>query len=201
MSEIPLADIVRFQYAVGAEDLYDWLGAREDAPRPEILKALQARRAWAQAQQSNPKFREAAVWLIRNYEAVLVLLVDEPERYRIMRQRYDRHRRLNLLREVVHVMAKDAINPADVSFFHRFGDKLNLERWDVEQVLREARGALEAVERRLSLPEVLRKVREKGIPESQIEATLRLGRANGLSTQEVAMVLLDELKRWSRASA
>ena len=73
--------IHRFLAEVGEASLFDYYGAPPDAPDADLEALIGARRQWAQAQQTNPKFRAEAVWLIRNQTAIRKALLKERESY------------------------------------------------------------------------------------------------------------------------
>ncbi|HJN74044.1 MAG TPA: hypothetical protein QGF58_08950 [Myxococcota bacterium] len=81
MKALDYSDISQFLSSVGRDSLFDYYGVRADAPSPVIEQALAERRRWAQAQQSNPKYRREAVWLIRHNAHLKQLLLQERERY------------------------------------------------------------------------------------------------------------------------
>jgi len=76
-----LDEIHRFTQSVEQPDLYAYLGIEQSADKSAITHALQVRRSWAQGQQANPKFRQEALWLIKNIKLVKTALLNESERY------------------------------------------------------------------------------------------------------------------------
>ena len=63
LSSDELSEIERFALFAGKGDLYEYLQLDRDAPEPQKLSALETKRTWAQGQQSNPKFRQEAMFL------------------------------------------------------------------------------------------------------------------------------------------
>ena len=70
-----------FLSARGAADLYAYLGASPEDPADQLARLISERRRWAQAQQSNRKFRDEARWVIQNMELVQRVLVQEGSQY------------------------------------------------------------------------------------------------------------------------
>lgn len=81
MKALDYSDITQFLQTVGRDSLFDYYGVRADAPTPVIEQAIAERRRWAQAQQSNPKYRREAVWLIRHNSHLKQLLLQDREQY------------------------------------------------------------------------------------------------------------------------
>ena len=76
-----LDDIHRFTASVDAVDLFAYIGVERDADKAAITHALQVRRSWAQGQQANPKFRQEALWLIKNIQLVKSALTSDQSLY------------------------------------------------------------------------------------------------------------------------
>ena len=76
-----LDEIHRFTQSVEQPDLYAYLEIEQSADRAAITHALQVRRSWAQGQQANPKYRQEALWLIKNISLLKTALIEESERY------------------------------------------------------------------------------------------------------------------------
>jgi hypothetical protein len=70
-------EIERFLTSVGKATLFEHLALAETASAEEVEAALAKRRAWAQGQQSNPKFRTEAIWTIKNMGLLKRALLQE----------------------------------------------------------------------------------------------------------------------------
>lgn len=81
MKALEYNDISQFLQSVDRDSLFDYYGVRPDAPTPVLEQAIAERRRWAQAQQSNPKYRREAVWLIRHNSHLKDLLLQNREVY------------------------------------------------------------------------------------------------------------------------
>jgi hypothetical protein len=77
MTPRDLDDIKRFLSSVGKSTLFEYFGAPTDAPDDDVLAAIKKRRTWAQGQQSNPKYRQEALWVIKNVARCRRAMVDE----------------------------------------------------------------------------------------------------------------------------
>jgi hypothetical protein len=77
-----LSAVEAFLQQRGATDLYAYLKLTDDADLAEVEAALKKRRRWAQGQQSNPKYRSEAVWLIKNLSTLHHVLLEQGADYR-----------------------------------------------------------------------------------------------------------------------
>ena len=77
-----LEAVGQFLQQQGADDLFVYLKLDADAGPEAVGAALKKRRSWAQGQQSNPKYRTEAVWVIKNMSSLRHLLVDNLDTYR-----------------------------------------------------------------------------------------------------------------------
>ena len=77
-----LDEIHRFTASVEKPDLYAYLDIEPDADRDAITHALQVRRSWAQGQQANPKYRQEALWVIKNISLIKDALIGSAETYK-----------------------------------------------------------------------------------------------------------------------
>ena len=77
-----LDEIHRFTASVEKPDLYVYLDIDPDSDRDTITHALQVRRSWAQGQQANPKFRQEALWVIKNIGLIKEALIGGAAAYK-----------------------------------------------------------------------------------------------------------------------
>ena len=59
----------------GSATLFAYVEIPQTAPIRDTESGLDNRRAWAQGQQSNPKYRTEAVWYIQNYTRIREVLL------------------------------------------------------------------------------------------------------------------------------
>lgn len=76
-----LEDIERFFAGLGHKTPLAYYGLLEDAASEDIESAIKKRRAWAQGQQANPKFKTEALFLIKGNALLRRLLLDERDAY------------------------------------------------------------------------------------------------------------------------
>ncbi|MEC8422404.1 MAG: DnaJ domain-containing protein, partial [Myxococcota bacterium] len=76
MNPRDLDHIQRFLTTVGRSSLFEYFGVEPDAPDDGVEAAIKQRRAWAQGQQSNPKYRQEAIWVIKNIARCRRAMVD-----------------------------------------------------------------------------------------------------------------------------
>ena len=81
MESRDLEQIDQFLGMVSKSSLLEYYELAADASGDDAEQAIKRRRGWAQGQQANPKFREEALWLIRNQALLRKVLVDEREDY------------------------------------------------------------------------------------------------------------------------
>ena len=66
MNQRDIDTIHKFVTNQGVTDLFAYFGISRSADIAAVEAAVRNKRAWAQGQQANPKYRETAVWLIKN---------------------------------------------------------------------------------------------------------------------------------------
>lgn len=82
MERRDIEEIERFLTSVGQSSLHAYYGVSPDAPAEDLEAAVKRRRAWAQGQQANPKFKNEALFLIKQHAMLRRALVEEPESLR-----------------------------------------------------------------------------------------------------------------------
>ena len=70
-----------FLSTVGKADLFEYLGIARDAAEDATIAAIKKRRGWAQSQQSNPKYRHEAIWVIKNVKLCRRALLEHRDGY------------------------------------------------------------------------------------------------------------------------
>jgi hypothetical protein len=98
MNERDLDEISRFLASVGKSSLFEYLGAATDAPNDEMEKAIRTRRSWAQGQQSNPKYKREALWVIKNIARIKRALLEDRAAYVKALDGADQGRKLQVLK-------------------------------------------------------------------------------------------------------
>jgi hypothetical protein len=81
MTPRDLEDIRRFLTLVGKATLFEYFGVPTDAPDEDVQAAIKKRRSWSQGQQSNPKYRQEALWVIKNISRCRRAMTDERLEY------------------------------------------------------------------------------------------------------------------------
>ncbi|MBN1337399.1 MAG: hypothetical protein JXB39_15690 [Deltaproteobacteria bacterium] len=76
-----IALIEGFLGETSATNLLDYHGVAPDASDAEVEARIKEKRAWAQTQQANPKYRSAAMWIIKNQALIRRALLEEREAY------------------------------------------------------------------------------------------------------------------------
>jgi hypothetical protein len=82
MEHRDLEEVERFLGTVGQPSLVAYYGLNESATEAEREAAVKKRRSWAQGQQSNPKYKAEALFLIKNNNSLRRLVVEQFDAYR-----------------------------------------------------------------------------------------------------------------------
>lgn len=77
-----LEEVERFLGTVGQPSLVAYYGLADGATEAEREAAVKKRRSWAQGQQSNPKYKAEALFLIKNNAALRTFVVEQFDAYR-----------------------------------------------------------------------------------------------------------------------
>lgn len=81
MEQRDTEEIERFLANVGQTSLLAYYGLDTNSTPEEREAAIKGRRAWAQGQQSNPKFKAEALFLIKQNATLRRVLLEAPEKY------------------------------------------------------------------------------------------------------------------------
>jgi len=131
-----LDEIQRFLRTVGKESLFDYFSVRADAPDDTIAAALRDKRAWAQGQQSNPKYRQEAVWVIKNSALCRRALVDERAAYLDALRSGEESRQIQVLGLFIQgSLAEGVLTPSAESAIRQQGQRLGLSPARVEECI------------------------------------------------------------------
>jgi hypothetical protein len=82
MDRRELDEIDRFLAMTGQASLLTYYGVQPTTPTEDVDAFVKKRRAWAQGQQSNPKFKSEALFVIKQNALIRKALLEEPEEYR-----------------------------------------------------------------------------------------------------------------------
>ena len=80
-----------FLSQVDKDNLFQYLDLKIEATDEVARAAIKKRRAWAQGQQSNPKYRTEAIWYIKNIALIKSVLIENRSAY-IKMLRTEKHR-------------------------------------------------------------------------------------------------------------
>lgn len=104
-------EITRFLSAVGQPSLLTYYGIQESSSISEVDAVVKKRRAWAQGQQSNPKFKLEAMFLIKQNALIRKALLEEPEEYRAFLGSGDVLRSVEALQAFIKAAVRDGTLP------------------------------------------------------------------------------------------
>ena len=82
MERRELEEIDRFLASVGQASLLTYYAIQENSTPADVEAFVKKRRGWAQGQQSNPKYKVEALFLIKQNALIRKALIEEPEAYR-----------------------------------------------------------------------------------------------------------------------
>ena len=110
-------------------DLFEYYAVAADSGDDVLEEVVKKRRAWAQGQQSNPKFRNEALWIIKNMALVRRAMIEERPAYLEEVARRASLRNLEKLSVFIEgSLADGVLNPAKENAIHEQGQKLGLQR-------------------------------------------------------------------------
>ena len=122
---------------VQTADLFEYLGVSAEDPTEEVLEALTRNRRRMQSMQNNPKFKDAARFLIKNY-ARLERVVVEPEAHleAMRREREDEH--IPMLVLALEAMMLDGrVTAEEEAFLRQASVRLGIRESRYEDILAE----------------------------------------------------------------
>jgi hypothetical protein len=82
MDRRDIEEVERFLSSVGRASLFAYYGVDPSAALDTLEDAVKKRRAWAQGQQSNPKYKSEALFLIKSNALLRRVLLDNLDEYR-----------------------------------------------------------------------------------------------------------------------
>lgn len=101
--------IEQFLKLVEKSDLFDYYGLHPDAPEDTVEETIKKRRAWAQGQQSNPKFRNEALWIIKHMALIRRAVLEERVTYQEVVQKKNIERALEKLSVFIEGSLADGV--------------------------------------------------------------------------------------------
>ena len=139
-----LKEIDKFLTLTGAVDLFAYMGLPPTADADMADLAMQDRREWAQTQQANPKYRNEALWVIRNSAIVRKALVQDVAAYRAHTSKRSLEPRLRQLEDFIQgVLSGGGLTPKATDAIRKKGQALGVPPETLTQrldALLEARG-------------------------------------------------------------
>lgn len=138
MEEHELEQIDAFLTMVGQSSLLEYYGVSPATDPAEVENRIRTQRAWAQTQQANPKFRNTALWLIKNNNLVRRVLLDElPAYVRAVAEREKRHK-FSMLGVFVRGVLSDGTMTANAeAAITRQGRELGLASDEIARFLKD----------------------------------------------------------------
>jgi SAM-dependent methyltransferase len=130
---------------VQVQDLFDYLGLARDASADEAKEALGKKRRYMQGMQSNPKFKDSAKFLIKNYR-YLEEVLDDPSAHLRASQSAQEQAKLPMLEfALAGVLSDGVLSVSEEAFLRTAALELGIAEETYERVL-EAKAAAAGVE-------------------------------------------------------
>ncbi|MEN0066870.1 MAG: methyltransferase domain-containing protein [Myxococcota bacterium] len=179
---------------VQAANLFEYLGVDPTAPNAEIHDAFTKRRRRMQSMQANPKFRDSATFLIKNYRTIERVL-DHPEAHLAQMRREREDEQIPMLELALQSAMMDGkLSANEESFLRQAAVRLGISEERYEEVL-----AVQAAAHNVVLETGLGTVSDEvtsvsGIPirdpETEIPRTSKLRGAEGHGWWDAAFTRL-----------
>lgn len=127
MDRRELEEIERFLTSVGRPTLFAYYGLEPTADGAAAEEAVRKRRSWAQGQQSNPKYKSEALFVIKNNALLKRVFVEDLEAYRAHVRDDSSSRNLDVLTLFIKgTIAEGQLTPqAEAAILHQ-GRQLDL---------------------------------------------------------------------------
>lgn len=137
MSDRALAVAAEFCKLVDTADLFEYLGLARTASPEEAQEALQKKRKYMQGMQSNPKFKDSARFLIKNFRTLEEVLADPPAHFAAAQKAHEEERLPMLGLAIEGVMADGRVSFAEEQFLRTSALSLGISLETYERVLAE----------------------------------------------------------------
>ena len=155
-----LENAAAFCKLVDTPDLLSYLGVDQGDPPSESRAKLKSRRRFMQGMQSNPKYKQQALFLIKHF-ASLDRVLSDPEAYLLDVSRRAESQHLPVLELTVRsVLSAGAVAPTQVDYLRRNASELGVSAETFSEVL-----ARIASEMGVGLP-------DEGAPDPDVAPTL-----------------------------
>ncbi len=142
MDRRELEEIDRFLASVGQASLLAYYGIAESSSPGDVEAFVKKRRAWAQGQQSNPKYKVEALFLIKQNALVRKALLEEPDAYRTHLRSNHMERNVESLRTYIRgTISAGSLPAAAEAAIRKQGRELDLPDALVGQQIEEALNA------------------------------------------------------------
>jgi hypothetical protein len=139
MDRRELDEIDRFLAMTGQATLLTYYGIQEQTSMDDVEALVKKRRAWAQGQQSNPKFKSEALFVIKQNALIRKALLEEPEEYRTHVNANQVQRNVESLRAILNATLAAGSLPASAdAAIRKQGRDLGLPDALVAQQIEEA---------------------------------------------------------------
>lgn len=142
MDRRELEEIDRFLATVGQASLFAYYGIQEPASPLDVEALIKKRRSWAQGQQSNPKYKTEALFLIKQNALVRKALLEEPDAYRGHLRSNNVHRNVESLAVFIRgTISGGTLSATAEAAIRKQGRELDLPEALVGQQIEEALAA------------------------------------------------------------
>ena len=127
MNKRDIEEIERFLSTVGKSSLFEYFDVPQGADDDAIRAAISKRRGWAQGQQANPKYRQEAIWLIKNVSKCRKALLEHREAYAATLRAQSEQQSIEVLRVyIMGAIAEGRLTDASEAAIREKGRSLGL---------------------------------------------------------------------------
>ena len=144
MSQQALDAAAEFCALVHTADLFEYLGLARETSSEDAIEALSKKRRYMQGMQSNPKFKDSARFLIKNYRLLEEVLRNPGAHFEAARRAREEERLPMLLLAIEGVLADGLVSVEEEQFLRTSAEKLGISIERYEAVLQERADALDA---------------------------------------------------------
>lgn len=195
-SKEPLDVASEFCRLVQVGDLFEYLGLERTASAEEAQEALSKKRRYMQGMQGNPKFKDSAKFLIKNYRALEQVMADPASHLERARQEAENAKLPMLEFALSGVLADGVLSAAEESFMRSAALEMGISVETYERVIGEKAaeaGVVVPQNAGFRGPEVQGSESIRVSPEAQETARLRAAEGHGWWDAAFTRLLLETI--------
>jgi len=192
----PLDVASEFCRLVQVGDLFEYLGLERSASVEDAQAALSKKRRYMQGMQGNPKFKDSAKFLIKNYRSLETVMADPASHFERSRQEAENAKLPMLEFALAGVLSDGVLSTAEAAFLRSSALELGISVETYERVLSEHASAAGVIVPETDAPrgpEVQGSESIRVSPEAQETARLRAAEGHGWWDAAFTRLLLETI--------